>query len=77
MRGQSIVRAVLGMCVLLWCIAPAVGGAVGEEAPVFDLPLLTGDGYRGSADLFGTYLYIFLVFWESHCPHCVEALGEC
>lgn len=77
MRGHFIVRIVSGMVVLLCCIVGTVGGEVGEEAPGFDLPLLNGEGYRGSADLFGTHRSVFLVFWESHCPHCVEALAEC
>ncbi|HUV36277.1 MAG TPA: TlpA disulfide reductase family protein [Patescibacteria group bacterium] len=78
MRERSIVRMVLGILVLLWCISPAAAaGTAGEKAPGFDLPFLTGDGFRGSGELFRTHRSVFLVFWESHCPRCVEALAGC
>lgn len=45
-----------------------------REAPSFDLPLLSGDGYRSLDDLVEGRESLFLVFWESGCPHCVEGL---
>ncbi len=49
----------------------------GRPAPAFDLPLINGDGYVNSRDLFASEEYTFLIFWDSGCPHCVESLLEC
>ncbi|NIM20549.1 MAG: redoxin domain-containing protein [Candidatus Latescibacteria bacterium] len=49
----------------------------GSRAPLFDMPLLSGDGYMNSRELFSSHAYTFLVFWESGCPHCVELLTGC
>lgn len=48
-----------------------------ESAPSFDLPLVTGEGPGDSGAIFSMRSYTFLVFWESGCPRCMEALAEC
>lgn len=56
---------------------PAPGpGAIerGREAPAFDLRTIDGDSVVSSRELFAAHPHVFLVFWSSGCPHCVEAL---
>lgn len=57
--------------------APAPGpGAIerGREAPAFELRTIGGDSVVSSRELFAAHRHVFLVFWSSGCPHCVEAL---
>lgn len=70
----------IGLCalVLLSPIAPAARAVEpGSPAPSFDLPLVDGAGSMRSAELFASHGYVFIVFWGSGCPHCVEALRGC
>lgn len=55
----------------------AAGVEAGHDAPAFDLSRIGGEGYIRSQELFSGYRYIFLAFWKSGCPHCVEVLGDC
>ena len=49
----------------------------GSAAPSFELPRMDGEGIVDSDDLFSGHTYTFLVFWESGCSHCAEALIRC
>ncbi|UCF04644.1 MAG: TlpA family protein disulfide reductase [bacterium] len=55
----------------------AEGIQAGRQAPPFDLSMVDGRDYPGSDELFSAYRHIFLIFWESGCPHCVESLLDC
>ncbi|MFN3429480.1 MAG: TlpA family protein disulfide reductase, partial [Candidatus Sericytochromatia bacterium] len=51
-------------------LAPAaVAVEVGEEAPEFSLPRLTGAGTLGSAAARGKRAQL-VVFWSAHCGSC-------
>jgi len=54
----------------------AGGAGSGGMAPAFELPAVDGSGTVSSRDLFSSNEHTFLLFWESGCPHCVEALSE-
>jgi peroxiredoxin len=47
-----------------------------QQAPAFDLPTFDGENYN-SEQLFQDHTYTYLVFWDSSCPVCVEALNGC
>lgn len=49
----------------------------GSRAPSFELPRMDGSGTVESKELFAGRAFTFLVFWESGCPHCAEALIDC
>ncbi|UCF79030.1 MAG: TlpA family protein disulfide reductase [Candidatus Eiseniibacteriota bacterium] len=46
-------------------------------APAFNLKTMAGDRTVGSAELFVGRAFTLLVFWNSDCPDCVEALKQC
>jgi peroxiredoxin len=51
-------------------LAPAASAVeVGEEAPAFSLPRLTGAGTLGSAPARGKRAQL-VVFWSAHCGSC-------
>jgi len=65
-----------GSCCLL---SPAFAGGLesGVIAPEFTLPSLGGETTFHSTDLFQSQPFTLLVFWNSECPQCLEALAKC
>ena len=63
---------------LLSCLAVVIllagTSAEARNAPSFDLPLLGGGAYHRLDELLEGRDALFLVFWESGCPRCVEGL---
>ena len=58
-------------------MAPHAGGSgFGGIAPAFELPAVDGSGMVSSRELFSSNEHTFLLFWESGCPRCGEALAE-
>lgn len=57
--------------------ARALAAEPGETAPPFELSLLSGAGSVRSSELVSQHREVFLVFWHTGCPRCVEALLGC
>jgi peroxiredoxin len=55
----------------------ALAAQPGEKAPAFELTLLDGGGSVSSSELLSKHREVFLVFWHTGCPRCVEALLGC
>jgi len=66
----------VGLCGLL---SPAVAGGLepGVIVPEFTLPSLGGETTFHSTELFQSQTFTLLVFWNSECPQCLEALAKC
>lgn len=47
---------------------------IGSKAPFFDLQRLGSSANVSSSELFSEYSHVFVLFWSSECPHCVESL---
>ncbi|MEW6383745.1 MAG: redoxin domain-containing protein [Pseudomonadota bacterium] len=65
----------------LSCLAaPAWGGErveIGQRAPRFVLPVLKGKQQMRSSEVFGAMPLTMLIFWDSNCPDCLQALLRC
>jgi len=73
---RSILLFIAAVLLVSLC-DPAGAIEPGGKAPPFELPRVSGEESVNSGDLLARYESIFLVFWESGCPNCVEALAGC
>jgi peroxiredoxin len=71
------------LLIISLCIYPALDADASSDvrpskpAPAWELPLIDGGGYLRSIDVFPNHRFTYLIFWDSGCPHCVEALVDC
>ncbi|MBN1163684.1 MAG: redoxin domain-containing protein [Candidatus Krumholzibacteriota bacterium] len=77
--NKRIIYHFLIICNLLLLAGGASAGVIepADPAPPFELPLLEGGKFVSADELFARHDFTFLIFWESGCEHCVEALREC
>lgn len=74
--ARGLLRA-LPLCLLLGAPGhPAFALGVGDPAPAFSLPRLTGDGSLSAPALFADARLTVLVFWNRGCPECTAVALE-
>ena len=74
------VRLYAGFALALWLAisgARVLAAGSGETAPPFELSRLDGAGNVRSSELLSKHREVFLVFWHTGCPRCVEVLLGC